>query len=335
MTHPPRPAPGKAGAARRCPASQRASARVREPAHPAPRESYRLALRPWSRRHTSGLRRSIDQAPTIHSAAPRTPRRHHRRRRGGASRRGLSPRPRPRALQVQPDQPERDPGSPASRRSALPVGSRTSRSSASSASLVARIRTATTTTATTRRCAPPRRRGRPRSGSTRVSALRPVASVTVPPAARDPRDHRARAGSARAPTTNCRSRSGNGRSSVSCTVASTAAWKITQAVASLNRPSLCSTAGGGRGICTGPGDRLYCDRSGGATHGAERHRAGESQARDERRRAARGTAPTVSATSATASKVIVRHRAQKSAHHVRWPPAPASGGTNSCRIRVG
>ena len=136
-----------------------------------------------------------------------------------------------------------------------------------------------------------------------------------------------------APTTNCRSRSGT-RSSVSCTVASTAAWKITRAVASLNSPSLCSTDSRRRGICTGPATASTATGSGGATMAPSATapvspRPGTSAA------AVPATAATVSATSATARKAIVRHRARKSAHDVRWAVANSSGGRSSGRIRSG
>src|SRR4051812_40925030 len=142
--------------------------------------------------------------------------------------------------------------------------------------------------------------------------------------------------SATAPSAPAANRSSTpGRLSVEpCTVASTAAWKTTSAVASLNSPSLCSTVSSRRGIRTGPATASTATGSGGATiapsaTAAVRPRPGTSAA------AVAATAATVATTSATARKAIERQRERNSAHDVRCAVANSSGGRNNGRIRSG
>ena len=172
------------------------------------------------------------------------------------------------------------------------------------------------------------------NGSTSVSALRPVVSVTRAVI------HRATNATttpiATAPTTPStnRSTSVGAETAPPDTVASTAVWNTTSAVASLKRPSLCSTESSLRGIRTGPATASTATGSGGATI-APRAMAAEIPIPGTSAAAVPATAATVATTSATARNAMLRHRARNNAHDVRWAAAKSSGGRNSGRISSG
>ncbi len=100
------------------------------------------------------------------------------------------------------------------------------------------------------------------------------------------------------------------------TVARSAAWKTTSAVASLNSPSACRTVSSRRGIRTRPATASTATGSGGATM-APSATAAVSPIPGTSSHTAPATAAIVATTNATASSRMLRQRARNTDHDVR------------------